>query len=100
MNWHHMAHRWAEMKETVRHWWDALTDEDLDVIAGEREHLVMILQQRYDATHEAIEAQVKEFEQEMDDAERADEEDEEDEKDEDEDDTDKRPGRRPQHQPA
>ena len=93
MNWEHMAHRWAEMKETVRDRWDALTDEDLDVIGGEREHLVMILQQRYDATHEAIEAQVKEFEQEEDEAEDLDDEEEEDE-------ADKRPGRRPQHQPA
>ncbi|HEY7686422.1 MAG TPA: hypothetical protein VH833_09995 [Gemmatimonadales bacterium] len=97
MNWDHMAHRWADMKETVRERWDALTDDDLDVVAGERVHLVTILQQRYDATHEAIEAQVKEFEKEMDDAEQFDEEDEEEE---DEDDADKRPGRRQRHQPA
>lgn len=97
MNWERMARHWAVMKETVRERWDALTDTDLDVIAGEREHLVTILQQRYDATHEAIEAQVKEFEQEEDDAEEAEEEDEENE---DENDADKRPGRRPQHHPA
>jgi uncharacterized protein YjbJ (UPF0337 family) len=97
MTWEQMARRWAEMKETVQERWDALTDEDLDVIAGEREHLVTILQQRYDATHEAIEAQVKEFEQEEDEAQQPDEEDEEEE---DEDDVDKRPGRRPQRLPA
>jgi uncharacterized protein YjbJ (UPF0337 family) len=42
--------------------WGKLTADDLDVIAGKREQLVGILQRRYGATREAIEAQVKEFE--------------------------------------
>ncbi len=63
MNWDQVAGRWGEIKGRVREQWGKLTDDDLDVIAGRRDQLVGLLQQRYGATREAIEAQVKEFEQ-------------------------------------
>jgi uncharacterized protein YjbJ (UPF0337 family) len=51
----------------VREQWGKLTEDDLDVIAGKREQLVGLLQQRYGATLEAVEAQVKEFEHQLKD---------------------------------
>jgi uncharacterized protein YjbJ (UPF0337 family) len=63
MNWDQVTGRWGEIKGRVREQWGKLTDDDLDVIAGRRDQLVGLLQQRYGATREAIEAQVKEFEQ-------------------------------------
>ena len=63
MNWDQIAGRWHEFKGKAQAQWGKLTDDDLDVIAGRRDQLVGILQQRYGATREAIEAQVKEFEQ-------------------------------------
>lgn len=57
-----MHGHWLEMKGKVRERWGKLTHDDLDVIAGKRDQLIGILQQRYgDATHD-IERQVREFE--------------------------------------
>jgi uncharacterized protein YjbJ (UPF0337 family) len=67
MNWDQIRGRWAEVRVKVREQWGKLTDDDLDMIAGKRDQLVGLLQQRYGATREAVEAQVKEFEQHLKD---------------------------------
>ena len=39
--------KWKQMRGQLKVWWGLLTDDDLDVIAGKRDKLVGVLQQRY-----------------------------------------------------
>jgi uncharacterized protein YjbJ (UPF0337 family) len=54
--------KWKEMRGKVRERWGKLTDDDLDVVAGKRDQLVGILQQRYGLAKNEIEREVSEFE--------------------------------------
>ena len=62
MDWDQVRDEWREVKGMVRRQWGRLTDDDLDVIGGRREHLVGILQRRYGQVRVEIERQVGEFE--------------------------------------
>lgn len=62
MDWNQVRDEWREVKDTVRRQWGRLTDDDLEVISGRREHLVGILQRRYGQVRVEIERQVGEFE--------------------------------------
>lgn len=61
MTWSDLSIRWADTTENVRQRWELLTDRDLRVIAGKRERLVGVLQQRYGQSRTAIEREVREF---------------------------------------
>jgi len=62
MAWDYIEGKWKEMKGKARERWGKLTDDDLDVVAGKRDQLVGILQQRYGLAKDQIEVQVSEFE--------------------------------------
>jgi uncharacterized protein YjbJ (UPF0337 family) len=47
MNWDQMEGKWKQMKGSLKQQWGKLTDDDLDVIAGQRDKLVGKLQERY-----------------------------------------------------
>ena len=47
MNWYQMEGKWKQMKGSLQEQWGKLTDDDLDVIAGQRDKLVGKLQERY-----------------------------------------------------
>lgn len=61
MNWDQIAGRWIELKGKVRAKWGKLTDDDLAVIAGKRDQLAGILQQRYGLVKEQAEKELDEF---------------------------------------
>ena len=58
MNWDQAKGQWTQMKGSVRKQWGKLTDDDLDVIAGEREKLVGKIQERYGIAKEEAEKQI------------------------------------------
>jgi uncharacterized protein YjbJ (UPF0337 family) len=58
MNWDQVKGQWKQMKGSARKQWGKLTDDDLDVIAGERERLVGLIQERYGITKEEAEKQI------------------------------------------
>lgn len=66
MNWDHVEGNWTEFRGKVRERWGKLTDDDLDVVAGKREQLLGILQQRYGTAKDQLENEMKEFEHELD----------------------------------
>ncbi len=66
MNWDHVEGRWTEFRGKVRERWGKLTDDDLDVIAGRRDQLLGVLQQRYGTAKDELEDEVKAFERELD----------------------------------
>lgn len=62
MNWDRIAGNWAEFKSRIRERWARLTDEDLTHIAGQRDRLMSVLQERYGWVREQSERQIKDFE--------------------------------------
>jgi uncharacterized protein YjbJ (UPF0337 family) len=47
MNWDRIEGNWKQIKGNVKEHWGRLTDSDLDVIAGRRDQLEGLLQERY-----------------------------------------------------
>jgi uncharacterized protein YjbJ (UPF0337 family) len=47
MNWDQIRGNWKQLRGSARKTWGKLTNDDLDVIRGERERLVGKLQERY-----------------------------------------------------
>lgn len=62
MNWDTIEGNWTSAKGKVREQWGKLTNDDLDVIAGKRDQLVGMIQQRYGTTKEAVEKEVAAYE--------------------------------------
>ncbi|WP_078120414.1 CsbD family protein [Thiosocius teredinicola] len=61
MNWEQIKGNWNQAKGHLKVRWGELTDDDLDVIEGERDKLVGKIQERYGIAKEEAERQVKEF---------------------------------------
>ena len=47
MNWDQIEDNWTQFKGNVKQQWGKLTDDQLDVIAGKREHLAGKIQVMY-----------------------------------------------------
>jgi uncharacterized protein YjbJ (UPF0337 family) len=56
-----MKGQWKEFKGKVKEKWGKLTDDDLDVIGGEKDQLVGRLQQRYGYEKERAQKEADEF---------------------------------------
>jgi len=62
MNWDRISGKWTEFKGKVRERWAKLTDDDIARIAGKRDQLLGVLQERYGWVREQAERQIKDFE--------------------------------------
>ena len=63
MNWDQIKGDWKTFKGKVREQWGELTDDDVDVIGGQKDQLVGQLQKRYGIAKEEAQRQVQEFEE-------------------------------------
>lgn len=61
MNWDQMEGKWKQVRGSVRAKWGELTDDDLDVIRGNRKALIGKLQERYGIAREDAERQTDEW---------------------------------------
>jgi uncharacterized protein YjbJ (UPF0337 family) len=61
MNWDEVSGRWNQFKGSVKERWGKLTDDDLTVIAGNRDKLLGKLQERYGITKEKAEEQLNQW---------------------------------------
>ena len=61
MNWDQVQGTWKQMTGKVKEKWGKLTDDDLTVIAGKRDQLAGILQERYGYAKEQAEKELDEF---------------------------------------
>lgn len=61
MNWDQLQGKWKQYKGKAKARWGKLTDDDLDVIDGNRQQLVGKLQEYYGVTKEVAEKQTHEF---------------------------------------
>ena len=61
MNRNILEGNWKQIRGTIREKWGELTDDELDQIAGKRDKLAGILQERYGYTQLEAERQIDEF---------------------------------------
>ena len=61
MNWDQIQGNWKQMTGQVKEKWGKLTDDDLTMIAGKRDQLAGILQQRYSYAKEVVEKELNLF---------------------------------------
>ena len=62
MNWDTIRGNWKQVTGKVKQKWGKLTDDDLTVIAGQRDQLVGKIQERYGIAKEEADKQVKTWE--------------------------------------
>ena len=53
---------WMQIKGAVRETWGKLTDDDMDVIAGKRDHLIGKIKERYGKAVDVVDREISEFE--------------------------------------
>jgi uncharacterized protein YjbJ (UPF0337 family) len=51
--------QWAQIRQQLRGWWDQLTEQDLDQIAGQQDQLVRVIQARYQYLQERAQDEVE-----------------------------------------
>ena len=61
MNWDLIQGNWKQLTGQVKEKWGKLTDDDLTVIAGKRDQLAGVLQERYGLVREQAEKELDEF---------------------------------------
>ncbi len=58
MNWEQIEGNWKEVVGKAKEQWGKLTDQDLTVVAGRRDQLAGLIQQRYGVAKEEAEDQL------------------------------------------
>ena len=61
MNWDQIEGNWKQVKGAMKEKWGDLTDDDLTLIAGKRDKMAGVLQERYGIAKDVAEKQVDEF---------------------------------------
>jgi uncharacterized protein YjbJ (UPF0337 family) len=61
MNWDQAEGKWKQVKGSLKEKWGKLTNDDLDLIAGRRDKLVGMLQERYGIAKEEAERECDEW---------------------------------------
>jgi uncharacterized protein YjbJ (UPF0337 family) len=62
MNWDQIKGNWKQLQGRARQQWGKLTDDDMEVAAGQRDELVGKIQERYGIAREDAERQVSDWE--------------------------------------
>jgi len=47
MDSHQLEGRWNEIKGELKSWWGKLTDDDIEQVAGNKDKLIGVVQQKY-----------------------------------------------------
>jgi uncharacterized protein YjbJ (UPF0337 family) len=50
--------KWQQMRGEMKKWWGQLTDDEFDKIAGDRDKLIGLLQEKYGYSKEKAEEEV------------------------------------------
>jgi len=58
MNWDRIKGEWAQVTGKVKEQWGKLTDDDLEVVAGQRDQLAGKIQERYGVARDEAEKQL------------------------------------------
>jgi len=71
MNWDQIQGNWKQMTGKVKEKWGKLTDDDLTRIAGKRDQLAGLIQEKYGMAKEQAEKELDSFSETLTAAERA-----------------------------
>ena len=69
MNWDRIEGNWKQMMGKAREKWGKLTDSDFEAIAGRKDQLVGIIQERYGIQRDEAERQANEWQKSLKDEE-------------------------------
>ena len=61
MNWIQIEGKWKQLKGDIKSTWGKLTDDDVVLIAGKKEKLLGVLEERYGIAREEAEKQADSF---------------------------------------
>jgi len=61
MNWDQIAGNWKQVQGQIKQQWGKLTDDDLERVAGKRDELVGMLQERYGYAKARAEKEIDDF---------------------------------------
>jgi len=61
MNWDQLAGNWKQLTGSMKEKWGKLTDDDLTTIAGKRDQMAGLLQERYGYAKEEAEREIDNF---------------------------------------
>jgi len=61
MDWNRFESSWKQMKGKVKEQWGKLTDDDLDMINGQREQLEGRIQERYGYQKDKVKQEVEDW---------------------------------------
>ena len=61
MDWNRVEGSWKQLKGKVKEQWGHLTDDDFDVVAGQRDKLAGRIQERYGVAKDEAERQVTDW---------------------------------------
>ncbi len=61
MNWDQLAGNWKQLTGSMKEKWGKLTDDDLTAIAGKRDQMAGLLQERYGYAKEEAEQEIDNF---------------------------------------
>ena len=61
MNWDQIKVNWKEVCDKIQRTWGKLSEDDLTAIAGQRDRLVSLLQERYGYEKAVAENKVEQF---------------------------------------
>ncbi|HEY0984378.1 MULTISPECIES: CsbD family protein [unclassified Schlesneria] len=61
MNWDQIEGGWKQLQGQIREKWGKLTDDDLTVVAGKRDQLAGLLQQKYGYAKDRAEKELDDF---------------------------------------
>ena len=70
MNWGRVEGNLRQMKGVLKEKWGRLTDDEIELMAGQRDKLVGVIQERYGRTRDEAEARVEFLEKVFSDAPR------------------------------
>jgi uncharacterized protein YjbJ (UPF0337 family) len=61
MNWDVIGGKWKQLKGSVQTQWGELTDDEADKVAGDREKLVGMIQEKYGVARDEAERQADDW---------------------------------------
>lgn len=61
MNWNQIEGKWEQFKGGAQKQWGKLTDDDIDVVEGNRKQLAGKIQERYGKTQQEVEREIDDW---------------------------------------
>jgi uncharacterized protein YjbJ (UPF0337 family) len=61
MSWDQLQSKWTQMRGALRHRWGRLTEDDLDVINGQRDIFISRVQERYSVDRQEALQRIEEW---------------------------------------